>query len=87
MRHIEMKKVGALALGLIAFAPAAMAQDKVETSLVSSASREGRRIIAVTLDAPDDWNDHKKMLEEGFSQYRVRRVLSKGQVQQVNQII
>ena len=48
-------------------------------ALVSSASREGRRIIAVTLDAPDDWNDHKKMLEEGFSQYRVRRVLSKGQ--------
>ncbi len=48
-------------------------------ALVSSASREGRRIIAVTLDAPDDWNDHKKMLEEGFSQYQVRRVLSKGQ--------
>lgn len=48
-------------------------------ALVSSASREGRRIIAVTLDAPDDWNDHKKMLEDGFSQYQVRRILSKGQ--------
>ena len=48
-------------------------------ALVSSASREGRRIIAVTLDAPDDWNDHKRMLEDGFSQYQVRRVLSKGQ--------
>ena len=29
----DMKKMGALALGLMAFAPAAMAQDKVETSM------------------------------------------------------
>lgn len=35
MRHIDMKKVGALALGLIAFAPAAMAQDKVETTIAA----------------------------------------------------
>ena len=26
--------------------------------LVSSATRQGRRIIGVTIDAPDDWNDH-----------------------------
>ncbi len=35
MRHIDMKKVGALALGLIAFAHAAMAQDKVETTIAA----------------------------------------------------
>ena len=35
MRHIDMKKVGALAVGLIAFAPAAMAQDKVETTIAA----------------------------------------------------
>lgn len=35
MRHIDMKKVGALALGLIAFAPAVMAQDKVETTIAA----------------------------------------------------
>lgn len=35
MRHIDMKKVGALALGVIAFAPAAMAQDKVETTIAA----------------------------------------------------
>lgn len=30
---LDMKKMGALALGLMAFAPAAMAQDEVETSI------------------------------------------------------
>ena len=33
MKHFDIKKMGALALGLMAFAPAAMAQDKVETSI------------------------------------------------------
>jgi D-alanyl-D-alanine carboxypeptidase len=47
--------------------------------LVSSASREGRRLIAVTIDAPDDWNDHAHLLEEGFSRYSPRQVVAKGQ--------
>ena len=34
--------------------------------LVSSAQRNGVSLIAVTLKAPDDWNDHKKMLDYGF---------------------
>ena len=47
-------------------------------TLVSSASRAGRRIVAVTLDAPDDWNDHKKLLEEGFTRYTVHRLFTAG---------
>ncbi len=35
--------------------------------LVSSAEKEGVKLIAVTLNAPDDWNDHIKMYEYGFS--------------------
>jgi len=35
--------------------------------LVSAAQRGGVTLIAVTLNAPDDWNDHKKMLDYGFS--------------------
>ena len=35
--------------------------------LVSSAEKEGVRLVAVTLNAPDDWNDHIKMYEYGFS--------------------
>ena len=47
--------------------------------LVSSATREGRRIIAVTLNAPDDWNDHKALLEEGFSRFATRRIVTAGE--------
>ena len=46
--------------------------------LVSSATRDDRRIVAVTIDAPDDWADHRKLLEEGFSRYTVRQVLRAG---------
>ncbi len=47
--------------------------------LVSSATRSGRRIIAVTIDDPDDWADHAALLEEGFSRYAIQRVVTKGQ--------
>ena len=46
--------------------------------LVSSATRNGRRLIAVTINAPDDWNDHGQLLEEGFSRYEQRRIVSAG---------
>ena len=47
--------------------------------LVSSATRGGRRLIAVTINAPDDWNDHTAFLEEGFSHYAQKRIVSAGQ--------
>ena len=47
--------------------------------LVSSATRQGRRLIAVTINAPSDWSDHKKMLEEGFSGYEIRSIVTKGE--------
>ncbi|MBQ8209311.1 MAG: D-alanyl-D-alanine carboxypeptidase [Clostridia bacterium] len=34
--------------------------------LVSAAERDGVTLIAVTLNAGDDWNDHRKMLDYGF---------------------
>lgn len=40
--------------------------------LVSAAERDGMLLIAVTLDAPDDWRDHTVMLDYGFSQYEGR---------------
>ena len=47
--------------------------------LVSSATRNNRRLLAVTIDAPDDWNDHAALLEEGFSRYSVKQIVTKGQ--------
>lgn len=37
--------------------------------LVSSAEKDGVSLIAVTLNAPDDWDDHKALYEYGFSLY------------------
>ena len=48
-------------------------------ALVSSATRQGRRIIAVTLDDPADWSDHCAFYEQGFSRYAVKTVVTKGQ--------
>ena len=35
--------------------------------LVSCALRDGLIFVAVTLDAPDDWNDHRTLLDYGYS--------------------
>ena len=35
--------------------------------LVSAATREGRTVVAVTLNDGDDWNDHTAMLDQAFS--------------------
>ena len=47
--------------------------------LVSSAARNGRRIVAVTIDDPDDWKDHAALLEAGFFRYQVRQILKAGE--------
>lgn len=41
--------------------------------LVSAAERDGVRLIAVTLNAPDDWQDHAKMFNYGFGNVTSRQ--------------
>ncbi len=41
--------------------------DNARRCLVSAAERDDVTLIAVTLNAGDDWNDHTKMLDYGFS--------------------
>ncbi len=36
-------------------------------SLVGAAERNDLRLISVTIDAPNDWSDHKKLLDYGFN--------------------
>lgn len=48
--------------------------------LVSFACKNGINLIAVTLNAPDDWNDHTNMLNYGFSAAENLSVASPGQV-------
>ncbi len=42
--------------------------------LVSCAEKDGVMLVAVTLNAPSDWSDHKKMLDFGFSQINEKKV-------------
>ena len=46
--------------------------------LVSSAERNGVSLIAVTLKAPDDWNDHIKMFDYGFQNLTAKTIVEKG---------
>lgn len=47
--------------------------------LVSSATRQGRRLVAVTMNDPNDWIDHKTLLENGFSKFKVQQIVAKGE--------
>lgn len=46
--------------------------------LVSSATRQGRRLICVTMNAPDDWRDHTSLLENGFCRYSEKKIVTEG---------
>jgi len=48
--------------------------------LVSSAQRGGRRLVAVTIAAPNDWHDHMSLMESGFSRYSMQTIVQKNDV-------
>ena len=45
--------------------------------LVTAAERDGKRIVAVTLKDPNDWQDHKNLLDYGFSVLKTYEVIPK----------
>lgn len=53
-------------------------------TLVSTATKDGENLISVTLNGPDDWNDHIAMFEFGFKQYDYRVVLEKGKIEKMD---
>ncbi|MGD9678072.1 MAG: D-alanyl-D-alanine carboxypeptidase family protein [Vulcanibacillus sp.] len=48
--------------------------------LASSATKDGLQLACVTLNAPDDWNDHKKMFEYGFNTYKQKVLVEQGDI-------
>ena len=52
---------------------------KTGRCLVSSVSRDGWQAICVTINASDDWNDHKTLINKAFSEYSPNKIISKGQ--------
>lgn len=57
--------------------------EKAGRTLVSCAERDGQRLIAVTLSAPDDWSDHKKLYDYGFASFEKRELCFAGQTVRV----
>jgi len=43
--------------------------DSAGRCLVSAANRDGMTLIAVTLDDPDDWDDHMRLYDYGFDNF------------------
>lgn len=48
-------------------------------TLVGSATKNGWRVITVTLNCADDWNEHKKMFDYAFENYHLVTVAVKGE--------
>ncbi len=48
--------------------------DAAGRCLVSAAQRDGVTLICVTLNAPDDWQDHQKLYESGFSKVSAKEL-------------
>ncbi len=44
--------------------------------LVGAAEKNGLRLISVSLDAPNDWQDHLSMWEYGFAKLEKRKIVS-----------
>ena len=47
--------------------------------LVSACERDGMEVVAVTLNAPDDWNDHMAMTNYAYTRLCAKTVAQKGE--------
>ncbi len=56
---------------------------RAKRTLVTTASKENLDLIAVTLNGPDDWNDHINMYEYGFNNYEFVTVLREGTLKKI----
>lgn len=47
--------------------------------LVSSCERDGMEVVAVTLNAPDDWNDHIEMTDYAYTKLIKKTIVKEGE--------
>ncbi|WP_338470140.1 D-alanyl-D-alanine carboxypeptidase family protein [Niallia sp. XMNu-256] len=57
---------------------------RAKRTLVTTASKDNLDLIAVTLNGPDDWNDHINMYEHGFNNYNLVTVLQAGTLKKID---
>ncbi len=60
-------------------------------TLISTAEKNGQSLIAVTINAPDDWNDHIYLFEWGFTNYKKQKIPEKNKfrihIRESNEVI
>lgn len=49
-------------------------------TLVSTAEKDGMGLVAVTLNAGDDWNDHMTLFDNAYKDYLLTTILDKGKL-------
>lgn len=49
-------------------------------TLVTSAEKEGMKLIVVTLNASSDWNDHTNLYEWGYDSYELEKIRNEGNI-------
>lgn len=54
--------------------------EKAGRTLVSAAEKDGTTLICVTLNAPNDWNDHAALFDYGFEHYDSRCLVQEGEI-------
>jgi D-alanyl-D-alanine carboxypeptidase (penicillin-binding protein 5/6) len=47
--------------------------------LISSATRDGQQLAVVTLNDSDDWADHSRLLDYGFKNFPLKKLVDKGE--------
>ncbi|MGD6815703.1 serine hydrolase [Metabacillus sp. 113a] len=57
---------------------------RAKRTLVTTASKDGLNLIAVTINAGDDWNDHISMYEHGFNEYDLYKIKGKGVIKSLD---
>lgn len=60
---------------------------RAKRTLVTTATKGEMNLIAVTLDAPSDWNDHIHMFENAFKQFDMAEIIPSGTVKSVKDSI
>ncbi|MFT4413152.1 D-alanyl-D-alanine carboxypeptidase family protein [Fredinandcohnia humi] len=57
---------------------------RAKRTLVSTAKKDGVELIAVTINASDDWNDHMQMFNTSFNTYDLVKIVKEGELEKVN---
>jgi D-alanyl-D-alanine carboxypeptidase len=56
---------------------------RAKRTLITTASKEGLDVIAVTLNGPDDWKDHIYMFNRAFVDYKLYVIAEEGKLQDI----